>query len=149
MVSRKRRSDTLGGGPVIAHQTRRAAKNTDAHACAAQERPLPELRTSAPSGGDRSDFEGAFLAPTGENNYFRTWELPRHLLTSGDYCRASSDSMPYTSPEEWDRDQRYAEHVYDSPKSVRRQPDFRSNAPESVQYFELDPSVELTVLSQR
>lgn len=148
MLARKRRPETLGGRTVVAHQPRRT-KNTDAHACAAQERPLPELATTVPSGADRSDFEDAFLAPTGENNYFRTWELPRHLTTGADYCRASSDSMPYTSPEEWDREQRYAEHVYDSPKSVRRHPDFRSNAPESVQYFELDPSVEVMAVAPR
>ena len=57
--------------------------------------------------------------------------------------------MPYTTPEEWDREERYAEHVYDSPQSVRRHPVYEGHAPESTQYFELDPSVELATMAHR
>ena len=92
-----------------------------------------------PPGADPSLYPGGF----GENAYFRTWELQRTGNSQGSGYSVSSQQH-HTPPsytqavEAGPHQDRYSEHIYESPKSIRRD---RSNCTggDSLQYFELDP----------
>ena len=92
-------------------------------------------------------YDGAMIPR--EHNYFRTWELPG---------RQPRPPFPYETqqivdsrlpPEEDPYDQRYVEHIYESPTFARKE---MGNTPggggatssegDSMRYYELDPDAE-------
>ena len=79
------------------------------------------------------------------NAYYRTWELQRKGMSQGGVGAHGQGSQPHFHPGGRDETtcapDRYGgdlEHIYESPKSVRRE---FVNANEALQYYELDPNL--------
>ncbi len=105
----------------------------------------PEMTPPAQQ-GDSS----MYTSYNGENNYYRTWQLQRH--TSGPTgssnltgpaptpAHACATAAPPGGRSQDDSPPRYVEHIYESPKSLRREFPGVNTTSDSLKYFELDPS---------